>query len=196
MLPKSPAADDLEQVYELNSLFLHLLRTRVENGGDLLGLPQDVVGLLQQIPSSLIDSFAEFPKALFRVRLGAASTGEAVLVPDDADAMMKQAVQITLLSDIRNTCRKSAYLARAFFDLSSETIQRLRGTPASALPALAQRTEVDCAFENRPWLWRALLMANDVESRRRLFLVAFQPVTGANASSGRNPHERAGNSPL
>jgi len=177
MLSDAVNAQDLEEVYELNRLFLNFLKTQIENRGDVMGLPPEAICILQRSEPAALERIAEFPRALFRVGFSAVGAADdpPLVKAGRIDAPGRQALQLTIFHSLRNACRQSAYRARAFFGLSLRDIHCLRTMTLFDLPNFALDSELGCAFENRPWLWEALLNADDTASRRRLFLVAFQP---------------------
>jgi hypothetical protein len=183
--------DGLEQVYELNRLFLHFLRSQAMSGEDCLGLPRVAIESLQSMPQEQLDDVAEFPRALFTLSLGPAATQDRVLPTDTTALRARHAVQLTILLSVWNCCRNRSYRARAFFGLSLEAVRRLRMTPLSELPEIAVNTDlVACAFADSGWLWERLLTATNEQSREQLKLVALQPAA-ASVPTGRRdkrPH--------
>jgi hypothetical protein len=168
--------DGLEQVHELNRLFLHYLRSQAVARENCLGLPRQAIETLRSIAAEQLDRVAELPRALFSLRLGSEVARDRMMPGDTVTLRARQAMQLTILLSVWNCCRTSSYHARAFFGLSLETIRRLRMTPLSVLPEIAIAADlVVCAFSDSRWLWHRLLTETSELSRERLKLVALQP---------------------
>lgn len=175
---QEPASDseDLEQVYELNRLFLFFLRDQARHARSCLGLPRACLPRIAAATSADIDAVAELPRALFLLELRDAATAEAWAPGHTAEARAIQSLQLTILLTLWHISRRSAFRARSFFGLSSETIRRLRGLALSELPAIAAGSRlVACGFSDSAWFWSELLAAADMTQRERLRLIALQP---------------------
>lgn len=171
-----PHLDDLVQVHELNRLFLHLLWGRAAAGRDCLGLPPGALRILKRAAPAALDKSAEFPRALFNLRLPEAVPGDWFADQEASHARARHTLQLTILLCIWNCCRQSTYTARAFFGLSLDSVRRLRATPLSDLPAFALGGDLlYCAFSDSEWLWQGLLGEASREHREWLALVALQP---------------------
>ena len=167
---------ELDQVHELNRLFLIYLRQEAKGGRDCLGLPKDAVTALANADTEIIDRTARFPRALFRVNIGELGARTVASSPSSVNMSARQALQLTVLLSVWNYSRQSSYLARAFFGLSLETVRRLRMLPLSDLPSLALGAGMlACSFSRADWIWPELLQHADDESRDQLALVALQP---------------------
>lgn len=176
MPPAHGELDDLEQIYELNRLFLSYLKDQADRGLDCLGLPSQAQGILKRCGEDELDGVAEFPRALFDLELCDGPSQTRFEPRDRTSGQAQQALQLTILVTIWNFCRRSAYCARAFFGLSADMVRELRETPLSDLPDFAVGNNlVTCAFTESSWLWDKLLTANDPDFRRQLILVALQP---------------------
>jgi hypothetical protein len=178
--------EGLEQIYELNRLFLHFLRSRSLAGWDCLGLSAAAIRSLRSLDPATLDRLAEFPHALFSVSLTEPVTRDTHSGTEDRDHTALQALQLTILLSAWNSCRKGIYRARAFYGLSDATISRLRATPLSDLPDMALSLDlVRCAFADSAWLWEELFTARTEAALQRLMLVVMQPAEGhaANWSS-------------
>ena len=79
------ALDQLQQVQELNRVFLELLQVRVRGQRGGLGLPPPVRPAVAAATGPLLDEVAAFPRALFCVELG------SPLRPTRADADFDEA---------------------------------------------------------------------------------------------------------
>ena len=169
--------DDLAQVHELNRLFLNFLKARAENRSDCLGLAARAVTALRSAPSKIIDVLAEFPRALFQLRLHPSPSPK---VMDSGLAMADPShlgLHLTILHSAWDFSRRSSYEARLYFGLTSVDVSELNATPLSELPCLALVPDlIGCAFPDSDWLWHELLTETRPEHRRQLLLVGLQPV--------------------
>jgi hypothetical protein len=176
-MPRSIASnDDLEEVRELNRLFLEFLRTRACAGEDCLGLGRRTLSLLASAAPARLDAAAEFPRALFRLRLGQVGPVRVLDPCAEAGERLRQALQLTILHSAWNMSRRSAYGALLFLGLDDAQVRRLRMMPLSDLPAMSATSDlIGCGFLEAPWLWRELLTETRPESRRQLLLIGLQP---------------------
>ena len=181
-------AEPLEQIHELNRLFLRSLRQRKSEALRSIGFPAGAMTALKAASPEQLDAIAEFPRALFDFVLDAQSPGAPVAQPGALDAMpiTPRIVDLTIAYCAWTTSRDSAYHARLFYGLGADVIHTLRMTPISKLPWLElTRARVLCAFRDAESLWRELLVETRPEARRQLVLVALQPafrpapITGA-----------------
>jgi|SRR5690554_831926 len=172
-------ADPLEQIHELNRLFLRSLQPRKIEALRRVGFPSGAVQALNQASPEHLDAVAAFPRALFDLVLDAppspgAGSPQAPML--DGPSVASRILELTIAYCAWTTSRDSAYRARLFFGLGSDVIQTLRVTPLSKLPWLAlTRARVVCAFQEAEGLWRELLLETRPEARRQLVLVALQP---------------------
>jgi hypothetical protein len=175
MPPTPPSLDQLQQVHELNRLFLTYLQTRVRADGECLGLPELARPILRRASSEWLAAVAEFPRALFDLTLDerAAQTRDPLRSRDDA---ARHALCLTILLCAWTLSRQSVYQARLLLALEPRTIQRLRTMQLSDLQQVAHGRElVHCAFAGRDWLWSELLTDPRPEMRQQLALIALQP---------------------
>ena len=174
--PPSPRRwDQLEQVHELNRLFLTYLQTRARDDRDCLGLPDGARRILRETCAEALAVIAEFPRALFDLQLEerAWPLRDPLLSRDDA---ARHALCLTILLCARSLCRQSAYQARLLLGLEPRAIQRLRSLQLRDLQQVAHHPQlILCAFAGRAWLWNELLTDSRPEARRQLALVALQP---------------------
>lgn len=176
MAPAMTHDGDLDQVVELNRLFLRLLRSRAAERNACLGLEASAVRRLRSASDERLDSLAEIPRALFSLNFDPARIRR---VADPAPSRLDsatQSLQLTALLTAWNFSRRRTYAARLYLGLTGAEAAALGRLPLSDLPPLAG-TEglVTCAFERTSWLWRQLLSESRPEQRRRLLLVALQP---------------------
>jgi hypothetical protein len=169
--------EQLDQIHELNRLFLHFLRDRAQVGADCLGLARPTAAMLCYADDAALDSAAEFPRALFDLMLAGATATSGVRDPGTSAAeRSRQALNLTILLCAWNVSRQSGYRARLFLGLGRPVIHRLRTTPLSELPRLAPAPNlVAAAFPRAERLWRGLLQDERPEMRQRLALIALQP---------------------
>lgn len=167
--------DHLQQVQELNRVFLGLLQSRVRQQRSCLGLPSALLPPMRIAPPELLDAWARFPRALFRLaldfrsRLPASATGGSY---DEAE----HDLCLSILLAMRHTSRHSQYQARLLLGLEALEIEGLRALPLPNLQQLACAPGLlQCAFAESRWFWPALLTSTRPEVRRQLMLMALQP---------------------
>jgi hypothetical protein len=167
--------DHLQQVQELNRVFLGLLQIRVREQRPCLGLPVAVRSPLRIASSELLDALARFPRALFRLHLGSRSRA-APPEPDASYDETEHDLCLSVLLAARHASRVSRYQARLLFGLDSAEIEALSALPLPHLQRLASTPGLlHCAFGDRRWFWQELLTATRPEVRRQLTLMALQP---------------------
>jgi len=167
------ALDQLQQVQELNRVFLGLLQERVRGQRGSLGLPPGVGQAVAIATSPLLDGVAGFPRALFYIDVG------TQLRPARTDADFDDAehdVCLSVLFAARHTSRQSTYQARLLFGLEAADVERLSSALLPDLQQLACTPGVlKCAFRERHWFWHLLFTTTRPELRRQLTLMALQP---------------------
>lgn len=167
---------DLEEILELNRLFLRYLKQRLETQGRALDLPQTVASAIRAASVDTLDAAAEFPRALFALHLDAWIPWRLMDPEPSHDDASYQALQLTILHSAWSIARRSRYVARLFLGLSLSEIKRLSATPLGELHSAALGNElVHCAFSTADWLWTGLLTETAPERRRQLRLLALQP---------------------
>jgi hypothetical protein len=175
MPPTPPSLDQLQQVHELNRLFLTYLQTRVRADAECLGLPELARPILRRASGDWLAAVAEFPRALFDLKLDerAMQLRDPLRSRDDA---ARHALYLTILLCAWTLSRQSVYQARLLLALEPRTIQRLRAMQLCDLQLVAHGREVvHCAFAGRDWLWSELLTDPRPEMRQQLALIALQP---------------------
>jgi hypothetical protein len=176
MLVSEPPISALDEVRQLNRLFLGFLRERAAVAAENYGLPIPAQALLEQASSAQIDAAASFPRALFRLCLPA-KAGGAVHDPavSERDAG-EQVLRLVLLNAARNFSRMSGYSARLLLRLTDDEVIRLRTAEVDEVVAMSRAAGVvRAAFDDLGWLWRELLTEDRPEYRRRLLLLGLQP---------------------
>ena len=173
--------DSLEQIYELNRLFLQSLRSQEAEDLRETKFPSGAVRALRSADADVLDAVAEYPRALFDV--GLEEPRMAAKMPAVSSA--RQILEMTIMFCAWKMSRDSEYHARLFFGMAPDVIHTLRTTALSELPRIAlTRARIDCAFPDADWLWRELLTETRPEARRQLILIALQPsVDGTRLSS-------------
>ncbi|HEY9182494.1 MAG TPA: hypothetical protein VIQ99_04795 [Gammaproteobacteria bacterium] len=167
--------DHLQQVQELNRVFLGLLQSRVREQSSCLGLPAEALPPLRVASPELLDAWARFPRALFRLALDPRSR----VLPSASSGSYDEAEHdlcLSILLAMRHTSRYSGYQARLLLGLEAAEIEALTALPLPNLQRLACAPGLlQCAFAECRWFWPALLTATRPEVRRQLLLMALQP---------------------
>jgi hypothetical protein len=173
---RAPAADPLEQVHELNRVFLTFLQACARDDLDCLGLPDAARRLLRSSRTAGLDAIADFPRALFEVRVAGPSAVPPQRYSAERIESLRQSMNLTILLCAWTFSRQSVYHARFLLGLDAAPIQRLRALQLTDLQRLAFAPDVvSCAFAAREWLWVELFTETRTEERRQLALVALQP---------------------
>lgn len=168
--------DGLEELYELNRLFLISLIRDLRAGLNRFGLPASAARVMRRAPEALLERLAEFPQSLFELdlaHLGSNTVKDPSPVTKDP---VERTLNLTLLVSAWNMSRRNDYWARLFLRLTAAEILALRTTPLSELARLSAREAlVGCAFREPDWLWHELVTEGRPEYRRRLLLLGLQP---------------------
>lgn len=181
MSSSEPPLAAIEEVRELNRLFLAFLRREPHLATDRFGLSPLAARLLTQASPDQIGRAASFPRALFRLRLppfpndvmglAARSPGERVL-------------ELVLLHSARNLSRMSGYAARLLLRLDDAAVNRLRAAEVDEIVTMsATANVVGAAFDDFDWILQELLTEARPEYWRRLLLLGFQPEFSLQAAS-------------
>jgi len=171
--PPLPAIDEIRQA---NRLFLGYLRSRPEAGAGQLGLTAAATGLLKRASPRQIERAADFPRALFRLRLPPAAGGAVMDPLGFAQESGRRVLGVTLLLCAWNLSRTSAYSARVLLRLDDADIRRFRTAEMAEILAMSGSDDVVCAaFDDLDWIWPVLLTETRPEQRRRLLLIGLQP---------------------
>lgn len=140
--------------------------------------------------SALLDAAADFPGALFRVRLDAHDP-HPVCAPRALGSLEEAEYHLgsSILHAVRHLSRQSAYQAQVLFGLQRGEVERFRGLTLDDLRHLAgQPALLVRAHADRPWFWQGLLAPSRPEARRLLTLMAFQPTAPQGWPTRRPPH--------
>ena len=173
---RSNHCNDLEEVYELNRLFLDFLCQHARAQDDCLGLDGPTVALLESLTLARLEDVAQFPRALFQLSLGRVGPPRRFDAGASPGERSHQSLQLTILHCAWNMSRRSNYGARLFLALEDQEVRALRTTPLSALPTLSASGElITCGFLGARWFWQQLLTETRAEFRRRLLLIGLQP---------------------
>ena len=169
------ALDHLQQVQELNRVFLGLLQSRAREQRSCLGLPAQVLPPLRIASPELLDACARFPRALFQFALDSRSRAPAS-IPEGIYDEAEHDLCLSILLAMRHASRQSVYQARLLLGLELAEIEGLSALPLPNLQRLACAPGLlRCAFGECRWFWPALLTATRPEVRRQLMLMALQP---------------------
>ena len=176
MVEELPAGDDFAEIRALNRLFVDFLAGRARRNCDCLGLGRAAAGALRAADPASLEALAEFPRALFQVRV---PRGRACRVADlqaAATDVARYALQVTILHSARSLSRRNPYLAKLLLGLEDQDVRELASLDLAAIPAHCAAAEtVVCAFAQYAWLWHKLLTESRPEVRRQLLLIALQP---------------------
>lgn len=184
----TPSVDLFQVLRELNRAFLGLLQARARLQRSCLGLPGTLRAVMRGADARLLDALADFPRALFRLRLDRAPSidGEE---PSGAPDEGERALRLSILLSARQTARQSAYQARLLLALEARDVERLAALSLEDLQRLAHDPGLlVCALTERHWFWPGLLTATRPESWRYLTLMALQPAEAP--STGARPAVR------
>jgi hypothetical protein len=175
-MPATARLEHLEPVRELNRSFLGFLQSRARADRDCLGLPAGMRAPLRVADGVLLDSVAQFPRALFELECErAVHAGPEPTVVGERDARYHD-LALTILWVARETSRQSPYQAQFLLGLDVARIEFLRSLALADLTRVAGTADiVRCAFSDQERVWRGLLTDTRPESRRQLTLVALQP---------------------
>jgi len=171
--PPFPA---LEEVRQLNRLFLGFLRSRPAIAAEDFGLSRSATEPLASATLEQIDRAASFPRALFRLHLPQESPGAVMDPLGAARDPGRRVLQLTLLQSAWHLCRSGGYAARLLLRLNDAEIKQLRNAEMQDIVLLSLAADiVRVAFDDFDGIWRELLMESRPEQRRRLLLFGLQP---------------------
>ena len=172
----SRRADRLEEIRELNRLFLAYAQVCVRQNRPCMDLPGRVArGLVQAEPETL-ERLAGLPAALFRLDLDFAQGTRERAAPERHMDRMRLSLALTILNSAWHMARDRSFEARMFLHLSNTSLRRLRVTPLSGIPDLAYAPDLlRCAFAESQFTWPALLRRDEPAAMRMLTLIALQP---------------------
>jgi len=167
--------EHLQQVQELNRVFLALLQSRAREQRPCLGLPAVVLPRLRFAIPELLDACARFPRALFRLTLDSRAR-EPLSTAEVSHDEVEHDLCLSILFAMRHTSRQSGYQAQLLLGLEAVEIEGLSALPLANLQRLACAPGLlQCAFAECRWFWPALLTPTRPEVRRQLMLMALQP---------------------
>ena len=169
-------SDPLEQIHELNRLFLTVLQCCLQGKGDCLGLPAGARQALRSASGELLDVVAQFPRALFQITLREPAAQDARSPLRSPMEAARHSMNAMILLCAWTFSRQSVYQARFLLGLESRVIQQLRALQLTDVQRFSAAPQlVACAFANSEWLWIELLTETRPEARRQLALIALQP---------------------
>jgi len=184
-----PHTDELQEIKELNRLFLILLRERARQGVECLGLAAPLARQIRDAPPAVIEGLSAFPRALFVLNLDCAETAGPVAEEATATlSQMRYALTLTLLLTAWHMSRQRSFQARMFLGLSVRQARSLRTLPLSELHLVAPRPGLlGCAFPEARNLWATLLRHAKHGLPPALHLVGLQPWLVTGPSRDPNP---------
>ena len=177
-LHPAPDEEQLQEIRELNYLFLCFLQAAARSGANCLGLDPAVAKPLRRASSARIGRMTGFPRALFSLDLeeGSPSLGGKLNLPRTRLEQTREALTLTVLLCAWNMSRRRVFQARMFLGLSATAIRRLRTLPLSELHQFGRSPRLlSCAFRGVPGLWAGLLRQQDTAVPRALALIGLQP---------------------
>lgn len=180
MLTDTSYVDWLEEIRELNRLFLSYVRACADAGQPCLGLPRRVARRLCEARPEALERVADLPTALFQLRVGSIDGARNLIEPKRLLEQMHLSLVLTILGSAWHLARSRPFEARMFLHLSARELRRLRATPLAQLPALASAGRVlSCAFAGGGLTWSALIRDDEPDNSRMLVLIALQPELSA-----------------
>lgn len=179
-------ADRLEEIRELNRLFLDYAQVCARHGRPCMGLPRRATRRLVEAQPETLERLAQLPAALFRLDLERTPGTRGRAAPEQHMDRMRLSLALTILNSAWHMARERGFEARMFLHLSKTSLRRLRVTPLSGIPELAYTPNLlRCAFAESRLTWPALFQREEPEAMRMLTLIALQPKVA--------PIERASN---
>lgn len=175
----------IDEVRQSNRLFLGYLRSRPDIATSHFGLPAAATELLRRAAPEQVELAANFPRALFRVRLPA-SGPSAVM---DSLSLMHESglriLQLALLLNTWNLARSSDYSARLLLRLDDTSIRRLREVEMGNILELSRGADVvRAAYDDLGWIWQEIIVEARPERRQRLLLLGLQPDVSRQVARG------------
>ena len=177
MPPSQPNHDPLQQVHELNLLFLTHLQVRVRGEPRLLRLAGRRATAAAPREPGIDRGDRRISARVVRsqARRTYAAIGRSIRCAA-ATTVRTHALGLTILLCAWTLSRQSVYQARLLLGLEARAIQRLRAMQLSDLQPLAySRRLLLCAFAGRDWIWSELMSETRPEARQHLALIALQP---------------------
>jgi len=188
MPSESRSADPLEEVHELNRLFLTYTQACASQGRPCMGMPARVSRRLVDAQPDTLERLAELPAALFRLNLERIEGTRDRAAYEQPMDRMRLSLALTILNSAWHMARERGFEARMFLHLSKTTLRRLRLTPLSGLPELAYAPELlSCAFAEGRLTWPALFQGGEPEAARMLTLIALQPKMARVGTAAKQP---------
>ncbi|HUF73377.1 MAG TPA: hypothetical protein VMR74_10810 [Gammaproteobacteria bacterium] len=176
MSTTEPSLPAIDEVRELNRLFLAFLRERPGAAAERYGLSPLATELITYATPDQIRRAASFPRALFRIHLPTPSAGSVMDPLTLARGSGERVLELVLLHSARNLSRISGYAARLLLRLDDNAVNRLRTAEVDEIISMSLADNVvHAAFDDLAWIWRELLHEARPEYRRRLLLIGFQP---------------------
>jgi len=188
MASEGRRADRLEEIRELNRLFLAYAQACARLGRPCMGLPRRAARRLVDAQPATLERLAELPAALFRLDLERTQGTRDRAAPERHMDRMRLSLALTILNSAWHMARERGFEARMFLHLSKTTLRRLRATPLSSIPELAYAPDLlSCAFAESRLTWPALFQRDEPEVARMLTLIALQPRAALVDSAAHRP---------
>jgi hypothetical protein len=176
MLEGPSRGDEFAEIRALNRLFVEFLADRAQRGGHCLGLSRAAAGALRAAEPASLYALAEFPRALFQVRIPRCRPSRIADMQVETADVARYVLQLTILHSAWTLSRRKPYLAKLLLGLEDDDVRELSALDLADIPAYcAARETVVCAFAQYAWLWQKLLTETRPEARRQLHLIALQP---------------------
>jgi hypothetical protein len=176
MSPQDASIPALDEVCQLNRVFLAYLRANPETGREHFGLSPRAAKVLAEASLEEIDRAADFPRALFELSLPPSTAGQVMDPLGLARESGRRVLKLTLLQSAWHLSRVSGYAARLLMRLKDGDIRRLRTSAIDDILMMSLADNVvHTAFNQLDWIWNELLTETRPEHRRRLLLIGFQP---------------------
>ena len=177
MMHQAPHPHELDEIRELNHLFLIMLQRLAQTQTQCLGLHTSIARRLRSAPPAVIQGMAAYPRALFSLNLKPQETPRSGF-EDSGDSLerMRLALTLTLALTAWNMSRQRGFQARMFLGLSAAEVCYLRAMPLLEVQRLGARPGlVCCAFPGATGVWATLLRHAARGLPPALRLVGLQP---------------------
>lgn len=183
MMHQAPYPHELDEIRELNHLFLIMLQqlaqtqAQTQSRAQCLGLDTSIARRLRSAAPAVLLGMAAYPRALFSLNLNPPeSPGSDFEATGDALERARLALTLTLALTAWNMSRQRGFQARMFLGLTAAEVRRLRAMPLLEVQRLGARPGlVSCAFPGATSIWATLLRHAARGLPPALRLVGLQP---------------------
>lgn len=174
--PPLSALPALDEIRQLNRLFLDYLRSVPRVAAEHFGLSEEATDVLCRVSPAAVERAAEFPRALFRLSLPPRAPAGVMDPLGLAEGSGHRVLHLTLLYNAWHLSRASDYSARFFLRLGDDEIRRFREAQMQEILLMSLSDGlIRTAFDDVDWIWRRLLTESRPEQRRWLVLLGLQP---------------------